>query len=55
MTEIICYDCDLEFEGKAWEDGKCPKCGREYHWDEMCTPDYSDCWAIIEWGQKKND
>lgn len=52
--EIECPFCDHEFEVKTWYDGQCPNCGEEYWWDEMCTEDYSDCWATVEWNWKKD-
>lgn len=56
MTEIECPVCETEFEVYVWDNGECPKCGNEYYWDEACTPDYSDCWATIEWeNYSKND
>jgi len=41
MMEIECPFCNHEFEVKTW-------------WDEMCTEDYSDCWAIVEWNREKD-
>jgi peptide subunit release factor 1 (eRF1) len=49
LQEIECPRCQAEFEAKEWESGECPKCGNGYLWDEECTGDYSDCWAIVLW------
>lgn len=34
MRQIECASCEYEFEGKLWNNGACPKCGREYYWEE---------------------
>lgn len=49
MTDIYCPKCEHEFEGHAWESGKCPNCGNGYIWDELIAEDYSDSWAIVLW------
>jgi rRNA maturation endonuclease Nob1 len=49
MEDIRCPACGAEFEAECWEEGECPKCGKEYWWDEECAADYSDCWPILEW------
>lgn len=49
MSEITCPNCKTEFEAKTWESGKCPTCGKQYHWYEDCLEDYSDCWACLDW------
>lgn len=51
MKDITCPYCDTDFKGDRWDSGKCPKCGKEYWWEEQCTEDYSDCWSYVEWEQ----
>lgn len=51
MEDITCPYCDTDFKGDMWDSGKCPKCGKEYWWEEQCTEDYSDCWSYVEWEQ----
>jgi len=47
--ELNCPKCSHDFDAVVWHDGECPSCGNAYTWDEQCTPDYSDCWAVTEW------
>lgn len=51
MEDITCPYCDTDFKGDMWDSGKCPKCGKEYWWEEQFTEDYSDCWSYVEWEQ----
>lgn len=52
---IFCPFCDKDFEGRMWESGECPYCNEGYDWDEVCTDDYSDCWAVVEWEKFDRD
>lgn len=46
MTQ--CPDCKTEFEETPpWDIGQCPKCGKEYIWDEIEADD--DWWPVIVW------
>ncbi len=33
MHELHCPVCHLEFACNVWDDGECPNCNNEYHWD----------------------
>jgi hypothetical protein len=47
MIEIYCSDCEIEFERRMWESGECPKCGREYWWEDYW--DGEEEYSYIEW------
>lgn len=50
---ITCPECKTEFEETPpWDNGECPKCGKEYLWDEISWKDAEgnwDDWPVIDW------
>jgi|GEM_PF-4767744 len=45
--EIECSNCKHEFLAQGWVNGSCPKCGKTFIWDSMCTD--KDEYCFPDW------
>jgi len=49
MVDIVCPNCDTEFEVEDWEEIKCPECNKRGYWDEYLYDD-GDVEVFVTWG-----